>query len=191
MLEFFAAPWPWYVSGPLIGLIVPALLLFGGKVFGLSANLRHLCAAMPAPERLKPGFLRYDWRRTGRWNLVFVLGVVVGGFLAVALFGMPDVGTHISDAAREEIAALGVTDFSGIVPGQLFSWTALFTPAGFVMMAIGGFLVGFGARWAGGCTSGHAISGLAALQLPSLVAVSGFFAGGLLVTWLILPLLLG
>jgi uncharacterized membrane protein YedE/YeeE len=190
MLESLAAPWPWYVAGPLIGLAVPVLLLVGGKVFGISANLRHLCAAVPAPRGMKPAFLRYDWRRTGGWNLVFVLGVALGGALSVTVFGTPDVGSHISEAARQEIAALGVTDFSGLVPSELISWSALFSPAGFLMMAFGGFLVGFGARWAGGCTSGHAISGLADLRLPSLVAVLGFFAGGLLVTWIVLPLLL-
>lgn len=191
MLASLSAPWPWYVAGPLIGLVVPVLLLAGGKVFGISANLRHLCAATPAPDRLKPSFLRYDWKRTGLWNLAFVLGVAIGGFLVVALLGMPDAGHSISEATRSDLAALGIRDFSGLVPGEIFAWNALLSPAGLVLIVIGGFLVGFGARYAGGCTSGHAISGLADFQLPSLVAVLGFFAGGLLVTFGILPLLLG
>lgn len=191
MLERLAAPWPWYVAGPLIGLLVPVLLLVGGKVFGISANLRHLCAATPAPDRLKPPFLRYDWWKTGGWNLVFVLGVALGGFLAVTLLGAPDSGQHISEATRQELGALGIRDFSGLVPSDLFSWGTLFSPTGVLLVGLGGFLVGFGARWAGGCTSGHAISGLADLQLPSLVAVLGFFAGGLLVTFGLLPLILG
>ena len=183
--------WPWYVAGPLIGLVVPFLLLFGGKVFGISANLRHLCAAVPASDRLKPGFLRYDWRRAGGWNLVFVLGVALGGALAVGVWGVPQAGLHVSDATRADLRALGLTDFSGFVPAELLSWAALATPAGAVAIVLGGFLVGFGARYAGGCTSGHAISGLADLQPASLVAVAGFFAGGLLATHLFLPLLLG
>ena len=191
MLEALAAPWPWYVAGPLIGLLVPVLLLAGGKAFGISANLRHMCAATPAPERLKPSFLRYDWRKTGSWNLVFILGVALGGFLAVTVLGTPDVGQSISEATRQDLSGLGIREFSGLVPSELISWSALFTPKGFLVIALGGFLVGFGARWAGGCTSGHAISGLADLQLPSLVAVLGFFAGGLLVTFGLLPLLLG
>jgi uncharacterized protein len=191
MLEALSAPWPWYVAGPLIGLVVPVLLLVGGKVFGISANLRHMCAATPAPERLKPSFLRYDWKKAGAWNLFFIGGVALGGFLAVALLGMPDAGQSISEATRTDLAALGVRDFSGLVPGDLFSWSALLSPVGFLVIVLGGFLVGFGARYAGGCTSGHAISGLADLQLPSLVAVLGFFAGGLLVTFGILPLVLG
>jgi uncharacterized protein len=191
MLDALAAPWPWYVAGPLIGIVVPVLLLVGGKVFGVSANLRHLCAAVPAPERVKPSFLRYDWLRTGGWNLVFVVGVGLGGFLAVTLLGVPDAGHSISEATRADLAALGIRDFSGLVPAELFRWGALLSPAGLVLVVAGGFLVGFGARWAGGCTSGHAISGLADLQLPSLVAVLGFFAGGLLVTFGLLPLILG
>jgi uncharacterized protein len=191
MLESLAAPWPWYVAGPLIGLVVPILLLVGGKVFGISANLRHMCAALPAPEGLKPSFLRYDWKKSGGWNLFFIAGVALGGFLAVTFLGMPDAGQSISEATRSDLAALGIQDFSGLVPAELFTWSSLLTPAGFVVIVLGGFLVGFGARYAGGCTSGHAISGLADLQLPSLVAVLGFFAGGLLVTFGLLPLLLG
>lgn len=190
-MESFAAPWPWYVAGPLIGLIVPILLLFGGKVFGISANLRHICAATPAPERLKPSFLRYDWKQSGGWNLLFVLGVALGGYLVVTFLGMPDAGQSISESTRADLAALGIRDFSGLVPSDLFSWEWLLSPAGLVVMVLGGFLVGFGSRYAGGCTSGHAISGLADLQLPSLVAVVGFFAGGLLVTFGLFPLIMG
>lgn len=185
MLDLLAAPWPWYVAGPLIGLIVPALLLAGGKSFGLSANLRHLCAAVPAPARLKPPFLRYDWRTAGLWNLTFVAGIALGGLLAVFFLGEPSPGQSIADATRHDLAAAGIRDFSGLVPADLISWHALGSVRGFLIVAAGGFLVGFGARYAGGCTSGHAISGLANLQLPSLVAVLGFFAGGLLVTFAI------
>jgi uncharacterized protein len=186
-----AAPWPWYVAGPLIGLVVPILLLAGGKVFGVSANLRHICAATPTPARLKPTFLRYDWKKAGSWNLVFVLGVGLGGLLAVTFLGVPDAGQSISEATRSDLMALGIQDFTGLVPWELFNWGRLLSPAGLVVLVLGGFLVGFGARYAGGCTSGHAISGLADLQLPSLVAVLGFFAGGLLVTFGVLPVLLG
>jgi uncharacterized protein len=191
MIEALGAPWPWYVAGPLIGLIVPLLLLIGGKVFGISANLRHMCAATPAPARIKPSFLRYDWKKAGSWNLVFIAGVALGGVLSVTLLGMPDAGGSISEATRADLTALGVEDFSGLLPADLFSWEGLLSPRGLLVLVLGGFLVGFGARYAGGCTSGHAISGLADLQLPSLVAVIGFFAGGLLVTFGVLPLILG
>jgi len=182
-------PWPWYIAGPLIGLVVPALLLFGGKVFGISANLRHACAAVPSSS--KPSFLRYDWKTAGLWNLAFVVGIAVGGFVGIRLLSDPTAPLAISTDTVEALTALGVTDLSGFVPSQLISWSGLLTPAGLLMVLGGGFLVGFGARWAGGCTSGHAISGLADLQVPSLVAVVGFFIGGLAVTHLLLPLLLG
>jgi uncharacterized membrane protein YedE/YeeE len=143
------------------------------------------------PERAKPGFLRYDWRRTGMWNLVFAFGIAVGGFVGVRLLADPSAPLALSPDTVAALRALGVTDLTGFVPAQLISWPALASPSGAVLVLGGGFLVGFGARWAGGCTSGHAIAGLADLQLPSLVAVLGFFVGGLIVTHLVLPLLLG
>jgi hypothetical protein len=83
-----------------------------------------------------------------------------------------------------------VTDLHGLAPRELFHWGALGTAEGFVLLVLGGFAVGFGTAYAGGCTSGHAITGLADRQPASLVAVLGFFAGGLLATWVILPALL-
>ncbi|MDQ7040168.1 MAG: YeeE/YedE thiosulfate transporter family protein [Rhodothermus sp.] len=187
MLEWLSQPWPWYVAGPLIGLIVPLLLLIGGKSFGVSANLRHLCAAA-FPTRLD--FFRYDWKRQGLWNLIFALGILLGGLIAATLLASPDPYVQISEATRADLAALGITDFEGLVPSEFISWQGLTTLPGLVMVVLGGFLIGFGARYAGGCTSGHAIMGLADLQLSSLVAVIGFFIGGLITTYLLLPLLL-
>lgn len=187
MLDFLSQPWPWYVAGPLIGLIVPLLLLYGGKQFGISANLRHLCAATV------PGncdFFHYDWKKAGLWNLTFVVGILAGGLLATTLLASPDPTIAISEATRADLRALGISDFSGLVPSELISWQGLLSLPGFVLIVVGGFLVGFGSRYAGGCTSGHAISGLADLQLPSLVAVLGFFVGGLFVTYIILPILI-
>lgn len=186
-MEWFYQPWPWYVVGPLIGLTVPALLLLGGKTFGVSANLRHMCAAT-VPAGLE--FFKYDWKKSGLWNLTFILGVALGGFLAVTLLSPPDLVVGISEATVRDLQALGIEDFQGLVPSDLISFSALGTTAGFVSVVVGGFLVGFGARYAGGCTSGHAISGLAALEGASLIAVIGFFVGGLIVTHFILPLLL-
>jgi uncharacterized membrane protein YedE/YeeE len=179
-------PWPWYVSGPLIGLIVPLLLLVGGRQFGVSTNLRHLYAACGLSRN---PFFNYDWKREGAWNLVFALGLVLGGFVAVRFLSAGSITPTLGEATRADLARLGITEISGFVPPQLVSWPALATWPGFVTMVVGGFLVGFGARWAGGCTSGHAISGLANFQWPSLLAVVGFFAGGLLMTHVLLPLL--
>lgn len=174
--------WPWWVSGPLIGLFVPALLLAGNRMFGVSSNLRHLCAAL-VPARVE--FFRYDWRRAGGWNLAFVAGTVLGG--AIAAHWLAGDAAHIGGAARQTLASLGVHDVSGLVPRELFRWSALATARGLILLVGGGVLIGFGTAYAGGCTSGHAITGLADLQLPSLVAVIGFFAGGLIGSWLILP----
>ena len=186
MIDFISQPWPWYVAGPLAGLMVPLLLLFGGKQFGLSSNLRHLCAAT-LPTHLD--FFKYDWKKNGLWNLVFALGIVLGGLLAATLLASPDPVMNLAPATVASLRDLGITDFTGLVPSELFSWTGLATLPGLILILGGGFLVGFGARYAGGCTSGHAISGLADLQFPSLVAVIGYFIGGLLVTHLLLPLL--
>lgn len=180
-------PWSWYAAGPALGILVALLLLTTGKGFGVSSSFRHLCAAA-FPGRAE--YFRYDWRGAGLWNLVFVLGMLAGGVVAGWLFANPE-PVQISGATRDALAALGIRDFDGLVPDDLIGWSALATLPGFVVVVIGAFLVGFGARWAGGCTSGHAITGLAGLQRASLVAVIGFFAGGLVATHLLLPLLLG
>jgi len=187
MWDLLSNPWPWYVAGPLIGLVVPLLLLIGRKRFGVSTSLQHICAAT-VPRGLD--YFNYDWRREGTWNLVFVLGVLLGGLVAATAFASPDGVINISDATRQDLRSLGLTDLSGLVPREVFSWAGLFTLPGMVMIVGGSFLVGLGARYAGGCTSGHAITGLADLQLGSLVAVIGFFIGGLVSTHFILPLLL-
>ena len=187
MMEFLSRPWPWYVAGPLIGLVVPALLLVGNRLFGISSNFRHICAIV-APGRIE--FLRYDWKRSGLWNLVFMVGIFAGGWLATHVFASPDPVIGIAESTKADLAALGITSYEGLVPAQVFSWSNVFTLQGLLVLGLGGFLVGFGSRWAGGCTSGHAIAGLADFQLPSFVAVLGFFAGGLLVTYLLLPVIL-
>lgn len=184
MIDLLSRPWPWWVAGPLIGLVVAALLVIGNKPFGVSPNLRHVCAAV-SPGKLD--YLRYDWR-TGGWNLAFALGMIVGGYVAGQLLASPS-PVAIAPDVQAALSSLGVTDFSGLAPRDLFSWSALLTPRGLVMIVGGGFLVGFGTAYAGGCTSGHGITGLASLEWRSLVAVIGFFAGGLLATHAILPLL--
>jgi uncharacterized membrane protein YedE/YeeE len=184
IFDFLTRPWPWYVAGPLIGLTVPVLLLIGNKHFGISANLRHMCAMLPN----KVPFFRYDWRKTGGWNLVFALGILLGGFLGGVLLANPE-PLQVAESTRRDLEALGVAVDGEFVPQALFGLSALASLRSWLLLLVGGFLVGFGARYAGGCTSGHAISGLADLQLPSLVAVIGFFAGGLIMTHLLFPLI--
>ena len=183
MIESLSQPWPWYLAGPLIGLTVPALLLLGSKQFGVSANLRHICAAcVPA----KPSFLRYNWWESGAWNLTFALGIVIGGWIAGTwLKGTADVQVAAKTSAA--LVEIGFDAPRGLVPAEIFALGSLTSLPSLVLLVSGGFLVGFGARYAGGCTSGHAISGLADRQWPSLVAVLGFFAGGLAATHFLLP----
>ena len=177
-------PLPWYIAGPLIGLVVPALLLIGNKPFGISSNFRHLCAAI-VPCGLD--FFEHDWKRLGLWNLTFLGGVFVGAVLASAV--APPGVLSLSSRTVADLQRLGLHDFTGLAPREVFAWASLLTVRGFVSIVVGGFLVGFGTAYAGGCTSGHAIAGLADRQLASLVAVCGFFAGGLIATFFVLPLL--
>jgi uncharacterized membrane protein YedE/YeeE len=185
ILTTIRQPWPWYVAGPLIGLTVPLLLLLGNKSFGISSSLRHICAAcFPANIR----FFRYDWRKEA-WNLFFVTGVLLGGVVSATFLGSNE-PVQIHDNLRQDLASYGITDLSSLVPADIFNFSNLFTVQGFVLMVVGGFLVGFGTRYAGGCTSGHAIMGLSNLQLPSLVATCCFMIGGILVANFVLPFIL-
>ncbi len=185
MLEFLQKPWPWYVAGPLIGLTVPILLLIGNKTFGISSSLRHVCAAC-FPANIS--FFKYDWKKEA-WNLFFAVGIIVGGVIAANFLSNPD-PLVISPALSSELASYGITNQSGLVPLDLFNWNSLLTARGFILMVVGGLLVGFGTRYAGGCTSGHAIMGLSSLQWPSLVATCCFMIGGFIMANLILPLIL-
>ncbi|MFD2918712.1 YeeE/YedE family protein [Terrimonas rubra] len=185
MLLFINQPWPWYIAGPLIGLTVPVLLLLGNKSFGISSSLRHICAAcLPA----KIPFFTYDWKKEA-WNLFFVLGIFLGGIIASTLLANPD-PVVVNPKLSTELAGYGITNYKHLVPADIMNWPALLTIRGLIMMVVGGFLVGFGTRYAGGCTSGHAIMGLSTLQWPSLVATICFMAGGFIMANLILPYIL-
>lgn len=184
MIEFISRPWPWYVAGPLIGLTVPALLLMGNKSFGISSSLRHICASC-MPARIP--FFQYDWRKEV-WNLFFVFGIVLGGAIAIQVLSNPG-PVEIHPALVQELAGYGITS-RGLIPADLMNWESLASVKGILIIVGGGFLVGFGSRYAGGCTSGHAIMGLSNLQLPSLIATISFMAGGFLMANLILPAIL-
>ena len=185
MLEFLKQPWPWYVAGPLIGLTVPALLLIGNKSFGISSSLRHVCAScMPA----NIPFFKYDWKKEV-WNLIFVFGILLGGAIAFNLLSNPN-PIEVNPNLVTELSGYGITDFSNLIPLDIINWESLFTLKGFLLMVVGGFLVGFGTRYAGGCTSGHAIMGLSNLQVPSLIATISFMVGGFIMANLIMPLIL-
>jgi uncharacterized protein len=184
ILTLLRQPWPWYTSGAVIAFTM-VLLLFFGKSFGFSSNLRTICSACGAGRQVK--FFAFDWR-SQVWNLLFLVGAILGGFLS-AEFLSTGQAVQISPATIKDLSALGISSPEGIQPAEIFSLEALLTVKGFLLLLTGGFMIGFGARYAGGCTSGHAISGLSNLQLPSLIAVIGFFIGGLLATFILLPLI--
>jgi uncharacterized membrane protein YedE/YeeE len=182
MIEFITQPWSWWFSGIIISAIMFTMLYFG-QSFGFSSNLRTICSIAGAGKMVK--FFDFNWR-SQLWNIVFLIGAIIGGFIANQ-FLSNDEPVKISEATIETLSQYGFEAPKGAQPDELFTWEAVFTLKGFLVLAIGGLLVGFGARYAGGCTSGHAISGLSDLQIPSLVAVIGFFIGGLIMTYLIFP----
>lgn len=178
-------PWPWYVAGPLIGLTVPLLLILGNRTFGISSSLRHICAAcMPA----NIPFFKYNWKKES-WNLYYAAGILIGGILTAHYFFDPN-AVQVHPKLAEELSTYGITDYSNLVPVQVFNWENLLTIKGLLLIVGGGFMVGFGTRYAGGCTSGHAIMGLSTLQWPSLVATMGFMVGGFIFANFVLPLIM-
>ena len=186
VIDWLSQPWPWYVAGPLISFVM-FVLLFLGRTFGVSSTLRSTCAAVGAGKT--SDFFRFDWK-SQTWNLVFVAGAMVGGFVVAQWLPNPE-PIQLAEATVTRLQAQGIeSPGANYLPDDIFRWEALLTLRGLIMLVGGGFLVGFGARYAGGCTSGHAISGLSNLQLPSLIAVVGFFIGGLIMTYFILPSLL-
>jgi uncharacterized membrane protein YedE/YeeE len=184
MLALLQQPWPWYTSGASIALIMVLLLGFG-KSFGFSSNLRTLCTLAGAGKH--NSFFNFDWR-TQKWNLLFLIGSVIGGIIASTLL-KNEAPLALSPATISDISKLNIAFDGKMNPGQLFGPEVFSSPKSILVLLFGGLLVGFGSRYAGGCTSGHAISGLSNLQLPSLIAVIGFFIGGLVMTHFLLPLI--
>ena len=185
-IEWISQPWPWYVAGPLITLVMLTLILLG-KNFGLSSNLRTMCTILGAGKNCN--YFKLDWKQQA-WNLVFVVGLVLGGYIAHQFLsnGEP---IKLSEATLERLSNYGIAvTAEELLPAGIYNWQALFSAKGLIFIVLGGFLVGFGAHYAGGCISGHAISGLSDLQKASLVATIGFFVGGLLITHFVLPYLL-
>lgn len=178
------SPWPWYVAGPIIGLMVPLMLFIGNRAFGISSNLRHLCS-MTQPPEVNVDFFKYDWKEH-YWSMVFVVGTALGGYFAGVAFANPE-PIALSQAALDTLHSWGFAAPTGnLLPEELFHPDI----RNFALLFAGGVLVGFGTRYASGCTSGHAITGMASMQLPSLFAVMGIFGGGLLSSWFLVPWLL-
>lgn len=180
-MNLITDPWSWCISGPLIGLTLPLLLILGNKRLGISGSLKHLCAACIPSGKVE--FFNYDWKAQS-WNLFFAIGLLLGGFIVSEMSNL-NYQVTLNEATKLGLSQIGISDFRGLFPQEIFSWTT----KNIILITIGGFLVGFGARYANGCTSGHAIMGLSLLKLGSLIAVIGFFIGGLVMTHLLFPLI--
>jgi len=185
-MELIFNPWPWYIAGPIISFVMLFLILFG-KTFGMSSNLRTICSIAGAGKY--SDFFKFDWKLQ-IWNLVVILGAIIGGYIAHNFMTI-DHSIELNTKTIENLKSLGIVDAgSSFMPDQLFGVQVLSSWQGWLFLVLGGMLIGFGTRYAGGCTSGHAISGLSNLQLPSLIAVIGFFVGGLAMTHFLLPAIL-
>lgn len=182
LIDWIQQPWPWYIAGPLITFTM-LFVGFYGHSFGISAALSTICAAVGGKNF--SDLFNFDWKRD-LWNLIFILGSIVGGFIAGYLLTAPG-NIEISATVENQLRQYNIVVGQELIPQEIFNWKSLFTLKGFLMMVVGGFLVGFGTRYAGGCTSGHAITGLSNLQWPSLIAVIGFFIGGLFMVHFLLP----
>lgn len=185
LVELIRQPWPWYVAGPLIGLSVPALLIMGNKRLGVSSSLRHICAAC-FPANIP--FFKYNWKRE-TWNLFFVFGIFAGGIITATILQNPH-PIQINPKLVDELQQYHITDFNSLMPTDIFNWNNLLSVKGMALTVLGGFLVGFGTRYGGGCTSGHAIMGLSTLQWPSLIATVSFMTGGFIMANIFLPMIL-
>jgi len=185
MLELLSKPWPWWLGGTLIGLTIPILLILGNKSFGISSSLRHICAI---GDKGKTPYFQYNWHKEV-WNLYLVAGIVLGGFVSY-WFLKNEQSIELNPQFVEELTRYHIGVGSQLLPSELFSWQALLSVKGFFMSVVGGFMVGFGTRYAGGCTSGHSIMGMSNLQWPSLVATISFFVGGIVMANFILPYIL-
>jgi uncharacterized membrane protein YedE/YeeE len=184
-LSILSQPWHWSVSGVAIAAIL-FLMTWMGRSFGVSTAFRNFCTMAGAGRKYK--FFNVDLSDED-WRMAFVLGSIAGGFIAAQFLPSPE-AVAISEATLSHLQDWNINypQGNGYLPTDIFNFTST---KGIVLSIIGGFLVGFGARYGRGCTSGHAITGLSHLQLPSLVTVIGFFIGGLTMTWLIMPLIFG
>ena len=184
-MEFILNPWPWYVGGPLIAITM-FVLLYLGKNFGMSSNLRTICTMCGADKTAS--FFKFDWK-TQKWNLLVMIGAIIGGFIASNYLGAGQ-APSLNPQTIAQLEQMGINSAGkAYVPSEFFGDGAMQHPKVIALLVVGGLLVGFGARYAGGCTSGHSISGISNLQVPSMIATVGFFVGGIIMIHFIFPLL--
>lgn len=191
IIEFLSQPWHWAISGAMIAVLM-FLMLLSGQRLGISSSFETVCSMSGLGKWVE--HFDFNWKKQ-KWMLFFVIGTIGGGYIGSTLLQNPK-PVEISQSTMTTLEEMGVSlpaenlSSGGIIPEEIFNFNALFTLKGFILIVIGGFLVGFGTRYASGCTSGHAISGLANLQLASLIAVVGFFIGGIISTFFLMPLIM-
>jgi uncharacterized membrane protein YedE/YeeE len=186
IINYISQPWPWWVAGPLIGLVIILLQWIDNKPLAASSSYRHVCSAA-FPNGI-PFLTNYNWKAES-WNLFFVAGIAIGGFLTAIILSHPS-NIAISNETSQQLQSMGLKDVNGFAPSQLFSFAALQTFPGITIMVFGGFLIGFGSRYAGGCVSGHCMTGISDLQWTSLLATACIFVGGIFTSYYLLPLIL-
>ena len=184
-MDFILEHWAWYVGGPLIATSL-VLYFYFGKNFGASTNFETLCTMAGAGKF--SDYFKKNWKERD-FALLFVIGLIIGGFIS-SIYLIPNQNIDLNPITVYELTDLGFSDVgTHYFPEEIFGEDVFYTLKGFLILLVSGVLIGFGTRYAGGCTSGHAITGLSSLQLPSLLAVIGFFIGGVLATWFIIPIL--
>jgi len=161
-LSYPGPAWSPYLVGGLIGLLSMATFYFSAKSLGASsafASLAGMLGLVVAKEHTESLKYFQDKPPAVNWGFMLVVGTVVGAFLAAWQGG---------ELTGEWLPPL---------------WAARFgedsLPLRFAVASVGGTFMAFGARLAGGCTSGHGISGTLQLSAGSWVAVSCFFIGGI------------
>lgn len=184
-MEIIFQPWPWFVGGPLIALTL-FLYFYFGKNFGASTNFETLCTIAGAGK--VSTYFKKDWKQRD-FALLFVIGLIIGGFIS-SNYLIPNQTINLNPKTIQELTDLGFSNpAKSYFPDEIFSHEMAMSLKGFLILILSGVCIGFGTRYAGGCTSGHAITGLSNLQYPSLLAVIGFFIGGIIAVWFLIPLI--
>ena len=157
-------PLSWYIAGPLLGLMVPLLLVLKEKQFGISSSYHYILSLLPT----RISYFNYD-RRQDQWQVFFAIGLILSGFVAIQFFGFSDAFV-VLPMKKYTVQASNIYQLNNAV--EFF---------------IGGILVGFGARYANGCTAGHCIMGCSQFALSSILATICFFIGGLIGSYFVVP----
>lgn len=159
----FVDLWPWWLGGIAIGLLVPLMYYFLGTALGVSSGFGNFIKIIAPSTKLR--WLNSEtYKNRFNWRFIFIIGMIIGGFLSARASGMPV-----------------ITSEMGLFTENL-NWAFIIYILWFFA---GGILLGFGARVANGCTSGHSIHGIATLQKSSLVATVFFLLFGVITTLLI------